>query len=137
MPIGRKQQYIDREIQTSLARRVLLHWVVFLLASVLGIILWTRLVEAPLESWANVLTMSLGHLAPVLIVAFALLPLFVWDAIGLSNRFAGPIIRVRRTLSDLADGKSPQLVEFRSGDFWQTLASDLNRVLLSTRSKSE
>jgi hypothetical protein len=79
----------------------------------------------------------MGHLAPILIVAFSLVPLFIWDAIGLSNRFAGPIIRVRRTLSDLADGKSPQLVEFRSGDFWQTLASDLNRLLLSSKSKSE
>lgn len=137
MPIRRKQQYIDREIQTSLARRLLLHWLLFLLASVLGVVIWTRLIEAPLESWSAVWTISMGHLAPILIVAFSLVPLFIWDAIGLSNRFAGPIIRVRRTLSDLADGKSPQLVEFRSGDFWQTLASDLNRLLLSSKSKSE
>jgi hypothetical protein len=99
--------------------------------------MWTRLVEAPTESWEAVLRISLGHLTPVAIIAIVVLPMFIKDSINLSNRFAGPIVRVRRALADFADGKSPAPVEFRHGDFWKSLAHDVNRVLLKSDKSAE
>jgi hypothetical protein len=124
----RIQNLVDREVQSSLAKRILLHWFAFMFATALGILAWTRLIEAPTEPWESVLNISLGHLTPVVITFLVMLPMFIKDSLSLSNRFAGPIVRVKRALSDFADGKSIEPVEFRHGDFWKSLAHEVNRV---------
>jgi hypothetical protein len=128
----RNQHYVDHEVQSSLARRLACHWMALMLASGLGILFWTRLIEAPMESWDVVIRTAAGHFIPFAIIAMVLIPVFLRDAMRLSNRFAGPIVRVRRVLSDLAEGKTPRPVEFRQGDFWKSLANDLNRVVMKS-----
>lgn len=66
--------------------------------------------------------------APVLIVSLALLPVFLLDAARLSNRFSGPILRVRRTLAAIAVGEETQPLHFRQNDFWKSLAVDFNKA---------
>jgi hypothetical protein len=124
----RIQNLVDREVQSSLAKRIVLHWFVLMFATALGILAWTRLIEAPTEPWESVLNISLGHLTPVVITFLVMLPMFIKDSLSLSNRFAGPIVRVKRALADFADGKSIEPVEFRHGDFWKSLAHEVNRV---------
>ena len=124
----RIQNLVDREVQNSLAKRILLHWFALMFATALGILAWTRLIEAPTEPWESVLNISLGHLTPVVITFLVMLPMFIKDSLSLSNRFAGPIVRVKRALADFADGKSIEPVEFRHGDFWKSLAHEVNRV---------
>lgn len=124
----RIQNLVDREVQSSLAKRIVLHWFVLMFATALGIFAWTRLIEAPTEPWESVLNISLGHLTPVVITFLVMLPMFIKDSLSLSNRFAGPIVRVKRALADFADGKSIEPVEFRNGDFWKSLAHEVNRV---------
>ncbi len=58
-----------------------------------------------------------------------LLPLFVYDSFQLSNRFAGPVKRLRRVLRDLAEGKEISPITFRKGAYWQEMAEELNRAL--------
>lgn len=137
MSLRRVRKFVDYEVQSSLAWRVCIHWAMFLLCCALGTLIWTRLVEAPTESWSHVIRHWISHFVPFAIIAIALLPLFLRDTIKLSNRFAGPIVRVRRALSELADGKNPKPVTFRKGDFWQALQVDLNRVLALHESPSE
>lgn len=124
----RMQNLVDREVQTSLARRLLLHWLLFLIATSLSVLMWVRLIEAPTDSWQTVINMSIGRLIPLAVTAVVLLPMFIKDSITLSNRFAGPVVRVRRALADFADGKSIEPVELRQGDFWKSLAHEVNRV---------
>ncbi len=136
MTLRRVQKFVDHEVQASLAWRIAGHWIMFLLACGVGTIIWTRLVEAPTESWSHVIRHWISHFVPFAVIAFCLLPLFLRDAIRLSNRFAGPIIRVRRTLGELADGKEPMPVNFRKGDFWLSLQNELNRVISKHRHES-
>lgn len=131
MTLRRSQNLVDHEVQTTLAWRVFLHWTTFLGACALGTLIWTRFIEAPTETWNYVLRDWGSHFLPFAIIAISLVPLFLRDTIKLSNRFAGPIIRVRRTLSDLADGKRPAPLLFRKGDFWQSLQHDMNRLISS------
>lgn len=137
MQLRRVQKFVDHEVQASLAWRVFTHWGMFMVACAIGTIIWTRLIEAPTEDWSYVLKHWGFHFTPFCIIALALLPFFLRDTIKLSNRFAGPIVRVRRTLADLADGKKPEPVNFRKGDFWQALQSDLNRVLALHEARAE
>ena len=58
-----------------------------------------------------------------------LLPVFVMDTIKLSHRFAGPIFSLRREMREVADGKPPQKLQFRQGDFWHDLADDYNAMI--------
>jgi hypothetical protein len=54
-------------------------------------------------------------------------PVYVWDLVKLSHRFAGPMLRLRRILKDLAAGRRASHLRFRPNDFWQETAIDFNR----------
>lgn len=126
----RNQKYVDREVQTSLMRRICLHWFLFVVANVIAIATWIRFLETPFDTWTATLQITWTRVFPFLLVSIAIVPVFIWDAIKLSNRFAGPIIRVRKVLAQIANGQTPKPIEFRSGDFWKSLAHDLNRAFL-------
>lgn len=99
-----------------------------MIANVIGVLLWTKLIDTPTDPWATTFSLAWQRFIPFVIVSISLVPVFVWDAIKLSNRFAGPIVRVRHALAQIADGQSPKPIEFRNGDFWKSLAVDLNRA---------
>jgi hypothetical protein len=124
----RNQKYVDREVQSSLLRRMTFHWFLFLVANGIGMLLWTRLVESSTETWNETLIAAGQRLVPFAIISLAIIPVFILDAMKLSNRFAGPIVRVRRSLAQIANGEIPKPIEFRTGDFWKSLAHDMNRA---------
>ena len=51
------------------------------------------------------------------------------DCLRLSNRFAGPMVRLRVAMQGLANGEPVKPVKLRDGDFWCEFAADFNRVL--------
>jgi hypothetical protein len=134
----RIQNYVDREVQFSLIRRLSVHWLLFIAANVVAIVIWTRFMETPTESLDDTMKLAIQRALPFGLISLFLAPIFIWDAVKLSNRFAGPIVRVRRALAQIAKGESPRLLEFRQGDFWKSLAQELNRAFIvkSTPSNS-
>ena len=54
------------------------------------------------------------------------------DTIRLSNRFAGPVSRLRNAMRKVADGGSYEPLKFRGNDFWTELADDYNRFMVET-----
>jgi len=110
------------------------HWCLFLIANVFAIVMWIRLLETPTEPWSETLRLTWQRILPFAMISLVLAPAFIWDAMKLSNRFAGPIVRVRKFLAQIANGQSPNPVEFRSGDFWKSLAQDLNRAFAARKS---
>jgi hypothetical protein len=46
----------------------------------------------------------------------------------MSNRFVGPIYRLRRSMRSLANGADVDPVFLRDGDYWFDFAEDFNRV---------
>jgi hypothetical protein len=57
-----------------------------------------------------------------------LLPLFLRDTLKLSNRFAGPMYRLRMALKSMVSEGTLKPIKFRDGDFWQEAAEDFNVV---------
>lgn len=125
---NRKTEYIDPEVQGALARRLILQWMLFVaVAAVLTVGLkWMSDPFAPLGQTFSEAWWTYG---PVLMVLACLVPVFIFDAIKLSNRFTGPVFRLRQVTKQLADGELPKEVEFRGADFWKDLAADFNRVV--------
>ena len=57
-----------------------------------------------------------------------MLPILLLDVLITSNRFAGPLYRLRRSMRALAAGEHVQPVVFRDGDFWHEIADEFNAV---------
>ena len=125
----RSRKLIDYEVQSSLVMRLCMHWALFIVAIAIAMFFWVRLFESPVDTLAESTNRFLSTFIPLLIVALALLPMFILDAVKLSNRFTGPIFRLRRTLANLAAGNPVRPLEFRNNDFWRSLAHDFNRVV--------
>ncbi len=125
----RKKKFIDSCVQGALARRIIVHWLVFLgVGSIVAFIL-QFLIDPfqPLAEHARNVWWTQG---PFLLVMAFLLPVFVVDTIKLSHRFAGPVYALRRALRGNAEGEKPRRLKFRKHDFWHDLADDYNALLV-------
>jgi hypothetical protein len=69
------------------------------------------------------------HYAPAVVASLLLVPIILLDSLRMSNRFAGPMVRLRRAMGRLAEGESVQPINFRDNDFWADFAEDFNRML--------
>jgi nitrogen fixation/metabolism regulation signal transduction histidine kinase len=65
---------------------------------------------------------------PSFLAAVLILPAVLWDLMRMSNRFVGPIYRLRRSMRSLANGADVDPVFLRDGDYWFDFAEDFNRV---------
>ena len=123
----RKQHYIDTHVQGALLRRICAHWLVFFFVSAFAIILLQTLLGDPSKTLMERLRFETGEFMFMGIVMLAVFPAFLLDTIRFSNRFVGPIARVRRYLRQLRDGETSHC-SFRNHDFWSELATEFNAV---------
>ena len=129
IPSKRTRTLVDSEVQGGLVRRVAFHWIVFFICNTLALVVWIRLFEQPDAAWSESFADTIRRFLPFFIITAALIPAFVWDTLKLSNRFAGPIRRLRDTLIDMKQGRSVPPLKFRENDFWQEIASNFNEVV--------
>lgn len=66
---------------------------------------------------------------PVLLFAFILAPAFGWDAVRFSHRVAGPIVRFRKTLQQIAADEPVRRIQLRQGDELVEMQDDFNAML--------
>ena len=66
---------------------------------------------------------------PPLLIFLLLLPVAAWDAVKVSHRVVGPLVRIRHGLQQLAAGQPVQPVRFREGDYLLELRDDFNAML--------
>lgn len=124
----RKKRFIDSRVQGALTRRIIFHWLIFVLvASAVAFLL--QVLTDPFRGLDSHLENLWWSQGPFLLVILFLMPVFVMDSIKLSHRFAGPIFNLRRAIRSVADGAAPRKVKFRKNDFWQDLAEDYNAML--------
>jgi methyl-accepting chemotaxis protein len=124
----RTKHFIDSNVQGSLARRIIVHWLTFLGVAFLVSFILQVLSNPfrPVSAHVNDLWFTHG---PFLLVMLFLLPVFVMDTVKLSHRFAGPIFSLRRAIREVAAGEAPRRLKFRRKDFWKDLADDYNAML--------
>jgi len=124
----RKRVLIDSEVQWAIGRRLMLHWLLFLacLLSINTFLL--AVVSLGEQGLGAAIKMGLKAQLPLVSVMLVLLPVFVYDTMKLSNRFAGPMYRLRISIAELARGKPTRPVRFRDGDFWLRAANEFNEL---------
>lgn len=123
--VMRQQVWIDRHVQGVLVGRVLLYWsgILIYFGLSIGCFHWWQNPEWTLSEhlWA-----MFEQVLPCLPTLMLLLPLVIFDIVRLSNRFAGPVYRLRKHLVDLSQNSQTTPLHFRDDDYWQQLAEPIN-----------
>ena len=130
----RKKTFVDPKVQGALVRRLVIHWLSFLLVASL-VAFCLQVLSNPFRSMGEHFQQLWWTHGPFLLVMVFLLPVFVLDSIKMSHRFVGPIYRLRQVILEIAQGDPAPRLKFRDFDFWQGLAEDFNRMVdqLTTR----
>ncbi len=123
----RKQIFVDPKVQGTLIFRVIVYWTVCVVTISVMLLCW-RMLTGPARMPFTHLDDMWFHYGPALVASFLLLPLVIYDIVRTSNRFTGPLLRLRRSMKALAAGEQVKPIRFRDGDFWQELAEDFNAV---------
>jgi hypothetical protein len=124
----RRSFLVDYKVQSALGLRVATHWLTFLVVTLCVTICLRLVTNIDQASLLQQITRALRDQAISVVVLLALMPWFVHDALGLSNRFAGPMVRLRAALRQLRTDDEPGPIKFRSGDFWIDVADDFNAL---------
>lgn len=132
---NRKKAVVNKPVQHKLAGRVVLHFFVFICAgAVFGII--NQCLLNPFGGLQENLTVFARQSAPFMLALVCLIPVFVRDTLTLSNRIAGPIHNLRKTIQSHVDGDSDvKPLRFRKNDFWPDLPDAFNTMIEKTSSK--
>ncbi len=125
--IKRRQLYVDRKVQGGLILRTVIYWFFCLISIVLLLTCWTVL-TGPRQTAGDLFAGLWFRYGPALVASIILLPIVVVDCARFSNRFAGPIFRLRRCLRRLADGEHVGPIHFRENDFWQDMPVAFNHI---------
>ena len=114
---------------------MLLQWFLFIsIALFLSFIV--QFMMNPLQSQAESDTQFRVLFLSQILASFCLVPLFIGDALKLSNRFVGPIVRLQSYLRKVESTDCPPL-SFRAGDYWDDLPADVNGMFSRLRESGE
>jgi hypothetical protein len=129
----RKKNLIDGKVQGGLVVRIMCHWLFFFGVTAFLFVVMQTMGGDPATTLSERLAGAVSEYALLALVIFAVLPAFVLDTIRFSNRFVGPVFRLRRALRELGEHGTTDTVQFRDNDFWQEIAGDLNKVIARVR----
>jgi hypothetical protein len=124
----RTRLWVDGPVQGSLVERVMIYWAACMVFVTLPIALIQTLASPGEHLFIHYLEVLCYHW-PILLALTAMVPLFIYDTLRFSHRFAGPISRLRRELGRYEQGEKVFPIDFRRGDFWRDLVDRINRVV--------
>ncbi len=125
----RKRLFVDPKVQGALLVRAVAYWCFYVLVIVELLLCW-NIAVGPEGSFFSQFRMDQiwQQHGIVLIASLLVLPVVLYDVLRVSNRFVGPIYRMRRTLRSLAAGEYVGKLQFRKGDYRLELADEINAV---------
>ena len=123
----RRHLFIDPKVQGALVLRAILYWVLFLITISLALLCW-RIITGPARMFYTHFNDMWFFYGPAAVASLMLLPLVVIDIVRLSNRFTGPMLRLRRSMRELARGEHVEPIRFRDDDFWHDFAEEFNAL---------
>jgi hypothetical protein len=130
----RKRYCVDRKVQSALTRRMVYQWFVFLFVASLALPLFNVMMRGDFSRpLAQTLRDTASDFVILAVTFLCLLPYFVLDTYKQTNRFAGPIYRLRNTMRSLLNGEKTPPLKFRQDDFWHELAEDFNALQAMTK----
>ena len=123
----RKYRFVDHSVQTGIIRRLVFYSIAGTLFIVLSL--------AFAQTFGEPEQLFVDHVAnvcrknwPVFLAGMALIPFAIYDVIKFSNRFLGPIYRLRQELKSFSAGQELRRITFREKDFWTDLSDGVNRL---------
>ena len=128
----RRQLFVDPKVQGALLARVIAYWAFYMFAVAVLMLGWRVLTHTPAPFITHVRNLWFDCV-PMFAASCLLLPFLATDIVRLSNRFCGPLVRVRDGLRGLVRGEDVPPVSFRKDDFWQDLGDEFNAVLVKHR----
>lgn len=123
----RKRLFVDPAVQGAMVWRALIYWAACLLFITLPLVIGLTLSRPDKLFYEHLGDLWL-QFGPVLTCALLVLPLLLYDLVRITNRFAGPMVRLRRGMQQLAEGKHVSPIQFRDNDFWHEFAEYFNRI---------
>ncbi|MGI9517004.1 MAG: hypothetical protein ACR2NP_08170 [Pirellulaceae bacterium] len=124
----RRQHWVDSRVQGTLVRRILIHWCAFFMVTLMCVSLMQMLLGDPNKTIVERMTSPGSGLVLIGVIMMALFPAFALDTIRFSNRFVGPVARLRKFMRDLNDGERVGALAFRDNDFWSEVADEFNTI---------
>jgi hypothetical protein len=122
----RGQLLIDADLQGTLIKRVILYWFLALLSFAIAVVFAKLLAGTAIDSQFAIATSK--ELVPAFVVSLLPLPFILRDVLRVSHRYAGPMLRIRRGIAELArEGKSTP-ISARKGDAWPECIADFNKL---------
>jgi hypothetical protein len=131
----RKKLFVDSKVQGALIARVVVYWILCLITIALMLLCWD-IVTGPARMFYTHFDDMWFFYGPAAVASLLLLPLVIVDVIRISNRFVGPLLRLRRSMRALARGEDVEPIEFRGNDFWHDFADEFNAVRARIRQLS-
>jgi hypothetical protein len=125
--LKRRQYFVDPKVQGALILRLIGYWGVTVITTTAMVLCWRLVTQPPKSLFSQIGDMWVFY-GPALISSLLLVPLIVIDCVRMSNRFAGPLYRLRRCMRDLGAGLPVPPIHFRDGDFWIEVADEFNAV---------
>jgi len=135
----RSHYIVEKNMQYRYVELILMHMLIFFLVTVVIIYFsgWRQLVQKlsnvyPQAMLVNILNAVYIKLWMGFII---LLPVACISAILASHKIAGPLVRIRRALNQLAGNDYNLFVKLRKGDDLQDVADQINKLAESLRKK--
>jgi hypothetical protein len=125
----RKRFFVDPKVQGGLLLRTIMQWIGCVVSVTAILIIWRVVGTGPARPFYMQLDDLWFRYGPVLIASSLLVPLVLFDVVRYSNRFVGPMIRLRNAMQKVARGERVEPVQFRDSDLWQEFATEFNAVL--------
>ncbi len=132
----RKKLFVDSAVQGGLAKRITLHWFVFF-GIVIALQFLTSWMLNPVQSFGELGNSIFQNNGLFLIAVALLLPAFVLDTIKVTNKFAGPIVRLKNALKKASESGELEEIGFREGDYWSEIADSYNELVRAVHRKYE
>jgi len=124
----RSKLFVDKKVQGVLLKQLVFHWFTAALVMVLFLLIMQVLSTPERLSLGEHAGQMWSKYGILLVAIAAIMPVFIYDSIKLSHRFAGPMVSYRNAMAKLAKGEPINAVGFRNKDFWHEICNDLNAV---------
>lgn len=133
----RERFFVDSTVQGLLLRRIVFHWVIFFFVACGCVLALQAMMGDPEVTFNERVRTVVGDFSLTAVILVMLLPAFLLDTIRISNRFVGPITRLRGGLKDLGKGNNTNKMKFRDNDLWHQAADEFNVVLERVNSQEK
>ncbi|MBI3839635.1 MAG: hypothetical protein HY288_17070 [Planctomycetia bacterium] len=123
----RKKVFVDPRVQGAMLLRLVIYWVFGLLA-IAQILLFWQIITSPPAPFLDQFRFDIlwAKHGSVVIASLIMLPIFLVDTVVVTNRFAGPLYRLRASIRALTAGERVEPLKFRDRDFWREVADEFN-----------